>query len=1610
MNSSTHCIICGKKLLSTGCTFVKKRGIDTLCEYSKKYGDNKYKLLEGQSEIKIHEKCRVAYLVSKEVIVESSNSSDISTRSVSSSFEYNKLCLFCQKDYHQSIRKKCVISSDGMKEKLLAVSNLRNDSLGEQVRNLVSSVQSLAEVKARYHRVCFNDFNAIPTEKSIEMLSELEKSLKLVYDFIEDNLECQFVLSDLMNMMKYKPAPRTLVTNLEKHFGQDITITGVGLKSIVTYSGTGNLPIDDTWYLHHEQRKDDEHIRIIKTAAELIRKQVKSRQYKVKTYPSSVIFLENVQDDIPKYLNAFLEELIMFDVNKKKTRLNEKKPTDLAEDPELQQTDEDDTTKEDETANITSLGVKKDYIAHSIISAIRPKSFNSTLQLATGLYINRKSGSKLIVNLLSKLGVCASYHSVAIHELSAIKAEVTKIEKPCFTQYVFDNADHNPCTIDGNNTMHIMGGICCVAPKEAVCTGGEIPKLSKLPKASEIASVGAIELKDFPDQQTSLKSVTFLDVSGFKFGDVIPGITTVYSAHIWASYIKVNKLPSIRGLFDRIAKLPFYQVSRVYCLPFIDENPSDFRTIYTALHFAAEHCRNTERQTCFVTFDYPLYIKAKQILCNTKEEKLKNVIPRLGGFHLLMSFLKAIGTIMEGSGIFELFCTAFAQNSIDKMLSCTAYSRAIRAHMLAMNAIGQLIVEFAESAENINSHQYIEQVKEYEALEAPPPLMSITADIEDKKRTISNLFADLKNYPSSIDDVYSCNDAEALLKLLVSAIESLQRKSQTAQLWLQYFNCVTVALQFIEAERLGNWNLHLSCVKQMLPIFHAAGHSNYCKGAQIYLQDMINLEEIMDHSEFITFTEEGLFTVRRTDKAWSGIWSDMTIEQTLMRVLKTGAQSATHGRSVSDSVLSRFIQGMPYAYDVMDQLESFANSRCASSDQHTDVTSARQKKDEEDVKSFKTWLQVHGLFDDRPGKLMSLSTGLVADSTVDCHKAVEKGLQSMSKMVGVDAESYKFSKKNCVKTLASIKPVCVIDNEPITVNTSLLFQRIVAAMINNKNLVKTALLHELAPFPMSLFNDKGLMRESNKSELYKSLQFTTFVKPDPAEHEFVIDGGYLLHKVRWRKNVSCQQIFEDYASFIHNHYSTNAAIVFDGYNPENFGVKSYERYRRVREKTSQELKFTESMIVPRNKELFLSNIKNKARFVMYLITHLKKFTNLRTCQAIEDADTLIFHTALNIAEESGKKVIIVGTDVDLAALVIDLTPSDKYIALWKPKILKTPDVLYEANKNIKLKSILLFAHAFSGCDTVSSIFNKGKHSLLNLILKDPTLREEVDKFYKAQSTSDEIKEAGEKVMLQLFGSNEKSINECRIDRFSVSVTSAKSVNLATLPPTSSASHQHSLRTYYQVQTWLKNPLRASDWGWEKTETLFLPIKTTEPLAPSELLKLIHCSCTMSGCTKSCSCRKAGMKCTRACKGCKGENCTNASDIVDNINDHDEGGNNDCDDDEDDNFEYGMFVDQQNAKKPAYRKIIQGIFGSNSDSESDENTETEEAGVGDEEIDESRDQEQEEEAEEREEDDDEQETKNRPSKKGKRMAHLLSDPNKPGTSKTSPSKKRRKRRS
>lgn len=59
-----------------------------------------------------------------------------------------------------------------------------------------------------------------------------------------------------------------------------------------------------------------------------------------------------------------------------------------------------------------------------------------------------------------------------------------------------------------------------------------------------------------------------------------------------------------------------------------------------------------------------------------------NVVCRLGGFHILMNYLGAIGTIMKGSGLMECLETCYGSVTPTHMMT-GAHAKALRGHFLA---------------------------------------------------------------------------------------------------------------------------------------------------------------------------------------------------------------------------------------------------------------------------------------------------------------------------------------------------------------------------------------------------------------------------------------------------------------------------------------------------------------------------------------------------------------------------------------------------------------------------------------------------------------------------------------------------------------------------------------------------------------------------------------------------------------------------------------------------------------------------------------------------------------------------------------------------------------
>jgi len=92
-------------------------------------------------------------------------------------------------------------------------------------------------------------------------------------------------------------------------------------------------------------------------------------------------------------------------------------------------------------------------------------------------------------------------------------------------------------------------------------------------------------------------------------------------------------------------------------------------------------------------------------------------------------------------------------------------------------------------------------------------------------------------------------------------------------------------------------SLYLPSLQEMLPYFAAEGHNLYTKTIYVYLQQMVTLQT--DHPDIYSFFLNGLHVVRRTDRFWAGLSTDLVIEQTLMRSIKSTC-SLTRGRGMNE--------------------------------------------------------------------------------------------------------------------------------------------------------------------------------------------------------------------------------------------------------------------------------------------------------------------------------------------------------------------------------------------------------------------------------------------------------------------------------------------------------------------------------------------------------------------------------------------------------------------------------------------------------------------------------------------------------------------------------------
>ena len=193
-----------------------------------------------------------------------------------------------------------------------------------------------------------------------------------------------------------------------------------------------------------------------------------------------------------------------------------------------------------------------------------------------------------------------------------------------------------------------------------------------------------------------------------------------------------------------------------------------------------------------------------------------------------------------------------------------------------------------------------------------------------------------------------------------------------------------------------------------------------------------------------------------------------------------------------------------------------------------------------------------------------------------------------------------------VKSLSSLEKKVKVGERKVYIEKTTFFSRL-AVLSQREEDVESNFTYELTKMPLSLFDDKGLMRKpekpcleatSRRCHCQQSCQMISVGR------WYIVDGGWLLHQVMWYSGTTWITIARSYVSYIKAKYGTRVTVVFDGYG-NTPSTKDSEHQRRVKSNCALvTIKPAMKNIITKQK--FLSNEQNKKQVINLIAEEMAK--------------------------------------------------------------------------------------------------------------------------------------------------------------------------------------------------------------------------------------------------------------------------------------------------------------------------------------------------------------------------------------------------------------------
>ncbi|KAK3753754.1 hypothetical protein QZH41_005239 [Actinostola sp. cb2023] len=462
--------------------------------------------------------------------------------------------------------------------------------------------------------------------------------------------------------------------------------------------------------------------------------------------------------------------------------------------------------------------------------------------------------------------------------------------------------------------------------------------------------------------------------------------------------------------------------------PMINAEASNFSTLYTVMKLAQKICDAMGQRTSVLTFDLALYSKAKQLQMKYPTE-FKNTLIRMGGFHIVLNYLSLLGKKYAQSGLEDLLIESgvYAAGTTSVLMLGKSYNRGVRAHKLSMEALFRLLWKAFVDWLSKQEVGLDDQVKQ----------LFLTTTTACRNTVWQEGFA-TDSWPALQSSV------EPLASMFAVFKSENRKKSKVFSFWEDYINMVLLMLQFIKAERTGNWKLHLSATASMVPHFFSMDRINYARWFPIYLSDMNLLES--NHPEVFQEFIAGKFAVSRSKQPFAQVWTDMALEQSINRDSKT--KGGIVGMSTKEDAVDRwFLTSHERAAITQALKEMCGIGDCDRVGTHKEARATRVIRDEKDAQKLVATFNSGVLNDpfhipddipneELPLPLSNIATGVILpDADADKLLAAEdSGRQNMKTFISSRLQTNEINfwdpiKKMGIKSFCSVAKKIAVKNQ-----------------------------------------------------------------------------------------------------------------------------------------------------------------------------------------------------------------------------------------------------------------------------------------------------------------------------------------------------------------------------------------------------------------------------------------------------------------------------------------------------------------------------------------------------------------------------------------------------